>query len=87
MTRYRKRPVEIEARQLSAANATELAIWCSGTVLWNSRGGVLGVVVPTLEGSLSASVGWWIIRGVEGEFYPCRNDIFQATYELVEDAT
>jgi hypothetical protein len=84
MTRYRKRPVEVEARQLTAANATELAIWCGGTVLWSTRE-VTGLIVPTLEDPLRAHLGDWIIRGIAGEFYPCRDDIFRATYELVED--
>lgn len=42
-------------------------------------------VIPTLEGELYASVNDWIIRGVKGEFYPCKPDIFAATYEPVEE--
>lgn len=42
---------------------------------------VVGLVIPTLEGDHHASVGDWIIRGVKGEFYPCKPDIFAATYE------
>lgn len=41
-------------------------------------------MTPTLEGNMLASKGDWIIRGVQGEFYPCKPDIFAATYELVE---
>lgn len=44
--------------------------------------GVLGIV--TLEGTMAAEPGDWIIRGVQGEFYPCKPDIFAATYEAVE---
>lgn len=40
-----------------------------------------GISVKTLEGVMTASVGDWIIRGVQGEFYPCKPDIFDATYE------
>lgn len=40
-----------------------------------------GVIVPTTEGDMLARFGWWIIRGVKGEFYPCDPEIFEATYE------
>lgn len=45
----------------------------------------LCIVIPTLEGEHLASPGDWIIRGVKGEFYPCKPDIFEATYEPVEE--
>jgi hypothetical protein len=41
----------------------------------------LPVVIATLEGDMTASPGDWIIKGVKGEFYPCKPDIFEATYE------
>lgn len=44
------------------------------------------LVIHTLEGAMTASPGDWIIRGVQGEFYPCKPDIFAATYEPVADA-
>lgn len=44
-----------------------------------------GLVIHTLEGDHFASVGDWVIRGLAGEFYPCRGDIFEATYERVAD--
>jgi hypothetical protein len=44
------------------------------------------LVIPTLEGEHTASIGDYIIRGVKGEFYPCKPDIFMATYEEVEEA-
>jgi hypothetical protein len=43
------------------------------------------IFIPTLEGVMTASEGDWIIKGVKGEFYPCKPDIFEATYEKVED--
>ena len=43
------------------------------------------IVIPTLEGNMIASIGDWIIRGVQGEYYPCKPDIFKATYEAVEE--
>jgi len=71
---YQKRPVLVEARQLTDANGLELADWCDGsyhTVL----------IIHTLEGDHRAEVGDWIIKGVEGEFYPCKPDIFEKTYK------
>lgn len=46
--------------------------------------GPFGIAIGTLEGVMVASPGDWIIRGVQGEFYPCKPDIFEATYEPVE---
>jgi hypothetical protein len=85
VTRYRKRPVEVEAQQLTVENALNLSSWCSGPILWDSQGEAIGVVVPTLEDPLRARIGDWIIQGIAGEFYPCRDDIFQATHELAND--
>ena len=47
--------------------------------------GPFGIAIETLEGTMTAAPGDWIIRGVQGEFYPCKPDIFEATYEPVED--
>lgn len=74
--KFRKKPVVIEARQLSEANAKDIASWCGG------RPGKAGVIIPTLEGAHNASIGDWIICGVKGEFYPCKPDIFSETYEV-----
>ena len=74
--RYRKKPVVIEAARLTQSNGEALADWCSGQVLPGPL-----ITIPTLEGIMTAGAGDWIIRGVQGEFYPCKNDIFQATYE------
>lgn len=43
------------------------------------------LLIPTLEGTMRAGVGDWIIRGIKGELYPCKDDIFRATYEPVEE--
>ena len=85
--RYRKKPVIVEARQLvdDLRNHVEVANWI------NAGGGSAGVpfaepclYVQTLEGTMRADIGDWIIRGVQGEFYPCTSDIFEATYEPVD---
>jgi hypothetical protein len=83
--RFRKRPVEIEAVKIT----DDLSI--AAIFGWMSAHGVMptvrgdarpfGLVIPTLEGDLLASSGDYVIRGVEGEFYPCKPTIFEATYE------
>jgi hypothetical protein len=67
-----------------------IATWNEEYPAWESDDGTLGhgaapeqILVLTLEGPVSASIGDWIIRGIQGEFYPCKPDIFLATYELV----
>lgn len=84
MPNFRKKPVVIEARLyecLTYADSYELAGWCGGFVRTSE-----GIVIPTLEGEMIASPGDWIIKGIKGEFYPCKPDIFEATYEAVDNA-
>jgi len=78
---YRKKPVIVEAVQWSGSNWHEVLAFAGGDNVFTS-GSELNVV--TLEGPLHASPGDWIIKGVQGEFYPCKPDIFEATYEEVE---
>ncbi len=88
MTHFHKKPVVIEARQFDAspASAAEIIDWAAAhdvTVVCGHDGQEGQVLlIPTLEGDLTASPGDWIIRGVKGEFYPCKPDIFAATYEV-----
>lgn len=79
---YRKKPVVIEAVQWSGSNWHMILDFAGGDNVF-TRGAELMVV--TLEGTLKADAGDWIIRGVKGEFYPCKPDIFEATYEEVVD--
>lgn len=83
MARYRKKPVEIEARRLAKGKFTELCAWCKGQLVMDGRK-YYGVSISTLEGTMLAEEGDWIIQGIAGEFYPCKPDIFEKTYELVE---
>ena len=80
--KYRKKPVVIEAMQFTEDNRAEVMAWChsSGDSQSYHRS-VLGFIVPTLEGQHIATLDDWIIKGVKGEFYPCKPDIFDATYE------
>lgn len=93
MTQYRKRPVEVTAVQFTGDNVDEITSFMGGDrqakasltqLPGPGRGMHSGVVIHTLEGHMTASVGDWIIRGVQGEFYPCKPDIFAATYETVD---
>ena len=88
MTMYRKKPVVIEARVLTDTNAAEVVAWINSNgghavMRGGPRGGSIEatVIIRTLEGNMTASVGDLVICGVRGEFYPCRGDIFAATYD------
>ena len=82
--RYRKKPVEIEAIQWNGSNIPELiAFMGSDSQQALNDSGVL--YIDTLEGRMCACIGDMIIRGVNGEYYPCKPDIFEKTYEPVED--
>ncbi len=73
---FTKKPVTIEAVQFNGPNFGEIEAFVGGAAEF--RGGEL--VIATLEGAMRASPGDWIIKGVKGEFYPCKPDIFAATY-------
>jgi len=75
---FKKKPVVIEAIQFTG-NFDEIEKFVGGDA--ELRDGKL--VVATLEGPLNASLDDWIIKGVKGEFYPCKPDIFEATYDRV----
>lgn len=79
--RYRKKPVEIEAVQLTRDNEEEILAFTEGEAYAFQHG---TCVIPTLEGNHIASEGDYIIKGIRGEFYPCKPDIFAQTYERVE---
>ena len=91
MQKYRKLPVVIDAIQLSVENhhvVANLIAEAGYTVRHWSRPptrAVSGLVIETLEGDLEASYGDWIIKGIAGEFYPCKSAIFDKTYEAVTD--
>ena len=90
MKKYRKKPVIIEAMQLSDKTLETLFNWIGEhknypecrTAGINPDTGKF--TIKTLEGDHVANVGDWIIKGIKGEFYPCKPDIFDATYEEVD---
>lgn len=84
MQKFRKKPVVIEAVQLTVENLEVVEAWCNGSI----KGLKLPreqqrIDIQTLEGEMSATIGDFVIRGVKGEFYPCKPDIFAATYDAV----
>jgi hypothetical protein len=99
--RFQKKPVVIEAHLFAGGEVgwTVLMGWLEALGLegedgdgsdgspgmWLAEDG-RALVIDTLEGEMRADPGDWIIRGVKGEFYPCKPDIFEATYEGVLDA-
>lgn len=85
MPMFRKKPVEVEAQQFMDGSMLDLLRWIAkhNGVAMGKTSGVIHI--STLEGIMEASPGDWIIRGVKGEFYPCKPDIFEATYEKVEE--
>jgi hypothetical protein len=82
--KFRKRPVVIEAVQFTGGNFTELSAFCGDNMRPAASSAVDGAIeIATLEGTMRAAVGDWIIRGVKGEFYPCKPEIFAVTYEAL----
>lgn len=84
MAKYRKKPVVIEAYKYQAELGNNrlmnwLALYGADISGWVFHDGE--VTISTLEGKMKAIDGDWIIRGVKGEYYPCKDEIFQATYE------
>ena len=85
MPKFRKKPIVIEAVQFTSANVDEVShftgipIATFGDIDREYR----SVPIQTLEGTMLAIEGDWIIKGIQGEFYPCKPDIFEATYDAV----
>ena len=75
---YRKKPVVIEAMQLTDSNEIKVTEFMG---LGEGKLTADGIEIETLEGTMKASIGDYIIKGVQGEFYPCKPDIFEQTYE------
>ena len=81
MKQYRKKPVVIEAVQFKGdENLEECLSFLKGQL---AGGDNSEIIISTLEGDMRCSLNDYIIKGVKGEFYPCKPDIFEATYEAV----
>lgn len=92
--KYRKKPVVIEALQLRWDNWNEMCGFAGVGKLTESRpegfnpdndSELIGLRIPTLEGIMTAKQNDYVIKGIKGELYPCKPDIFEATYEKVND--
>lgn len=81
--KYRKKPVIIEAMRFDGSHESAFSIQN-----WGGKSAIdvaeHGLYIRTLEGRMHVSCGDYVIRGVQGEFYPCKPDIFEATYEALE---
>lgn len=86
--KFRKKPVVIEAMQFTEDTMGQCFYWMRGKhAVATAEDGGSGppcVDIYTLEGTMRASLGDWIIKGINGEFYPCKPDIFEKTYEPEE---
>lgn len=79
--KYRKKPVVIEALQWNGSNINALTNFANSHIEFHNY----LIKIETLEGVMIANVGDYIIKGVKGEIYPCKSDIFEQTYEAVTD--
>lgn len=88
--KFRKKPVVIEAVRFTGKNQREVLAFSHPNLSKQALDGAqtmnLPVIISTLEGDMKVSPGDWIIKGVKGEFYPCKPDIFAATYEPVDES-
>ncbi|MGX9924121.1 hypothetical protein ACWIG4_30205 [Streptomyces sp. NPDC002248] len=88
MTKYRKKPIEIEAQRLTPETLKAIKQWVGTSARVHTEGVPLGapikLAITTPGGVMLADFGDWIIKGVAGEFYPRKPDIFAATYEKVD---
>ncbi len=83
--KFRKKPVVIEAIKYLGPFSIDEMIEAWGSDFMSSYGqsNVGLLMIKTLEGNLFANIGDYIIKGIKGEFYPCKEDIFELTYEAV----
>ena len=79
MKQYRKKPIVIEAIRWTGENVNEIWSFCGDLEIWRTTKN--NIRIPTLEGEMECKEGSWIIKGIKGEYYPCKPDIFEQTYE------
>lgn len=78
--RYETKPCEIEAVVWTGKNIIELYEWGDGDISWDNNG---DLYIETLEGRMKANLGDFIIKGLRGEFYPCKPDVFHKKYKEI----
>ena len=77
---YQKKPVTVSAIKWDGTNLQEILSFTNNKAMMKNN----TLIIPTLEGTMAAEVGSYIIKGIKGEYYPCRGDIFEDTYEEVK---
>jgi hypothetical protein len=86
MHKYTKKPIVIEAVQWTGDNQKEIFDFCSMSYFNTTlETGELSLMIQTLEGPMSASVGDYVIKGIKNEFYACKPDVFMLSYDKVID--
>jgi hypothetical protein len=83
MAKFRKKPIVIEAERFTNETKDRVFNWVSCNRYADFIDGDPVLIIQTLEGDMTVRPGDWVIRGVQGEFYPCKSDIFEQTYESV----
>ena len=82
MARYKTKPCEIEAIQYTVDNLAEILQWGKGDIIFDVVNS--NIYIDTLEGRMRADVSDYIIKGLKGEFYPCKPDVFRKKYERID---
>ena len=95
MPKYRKKPVDVEAVRWTGSNLEEIRNFVGSDLIEDCeelfdikrelQKKLASIAIDTLEGTMRVDYGDYIIKGVKGEFYPCKSDIFLATYEEVAE--
>ena len=88
MQKFVKKPVVVEAIQLTDESIIEIIKWTTDYISieidTDENDNIIGMIIPTLEGAMKASMNDQIIKGIQGEYYHCKPNIFEQTYELAE---
>jgi len=79
--KYRKKPVVVDAFRFLELDSDTFPEWFYNSMAWRWGEDQESLIIATLEGDMTAALGCYIIKGISGELYPCKAEIFQATYE------
>ena len=82
---YVKKPVVIEAKQITRESIFAVSQWCNGELVEINDSTEPAIKIHTLEGDHLGRLGDYVIKGIKGEFYPCKSDIFEETYEITHE--
>ena len=85
MPMYVKKPIPVQCHQITKDNINTMAHWSKSDIVHRPDGTPSGLMVYTLEGTMTSRMGDYLIQGVRGEFYFCEKSIFEETYEKLGD--